>query len=208
MDHIESFYNDYIAQEGVLWSTQKGRDKVIRNAGLVYKAIESNITMCEKGYEVLKDFLNKILSKTYDWNEAKVEAQAFKDKALKPDYDRGTDAELRQMSMSYLKLKRNKLFNRADLKSDEVKPEMLKLLKACSENGTFANRLKAISDKYAKLIEDNKTKLEDLSKDSSTPNYAMMSLFVQEYRWYAQQIQLTHGDTAITTMRFDSKKFI
>lgn len=207
MDHIESFYKGYIAQEGILFSTEKSRGTVIQNASTVYNAIKTNLDMCEKAYDLLKDFLLKVIKTKYDWDNAKKDAEVFKKKALDLDYDRGTDAEMREMSMSFLRLRAAKVFKRADLKHDEVKPEMLKLVKACSEDGVFGRKYKELSDKYVALIADHKNEIEALSHDIESPNYAMMTLFRSEYIFFAQQIEATGLDAKTILKKFNSKKF-
>ena len=207
MDYIESFYKEYIAQEGIFISTKKSRGTVIQNASTVYNAIKTNLDMCEKAHDLLRDFLLKVIKTRYDWDKAKEDAEAFKKKAIDLDYGRGSDDEMKEMSMSFLRLRAAKIFKRADLKHDEVKPEMLKLIKACSEDGIFGRKYKELTDKYVAIIADHKNEIEALSHDIESPNYAMMTLFRDEYIFFARQIEATNSDAKMILRKFNSSKF-
>lgn len=150
---INIFENIQFLNEGILISTKRGRNKIYENTSKINKAIKSNIEMCEKSIPLLKEFLQvtESICKKYDKNLYD-KAVKLTEKLVKLDYDRGTEQELIEMSMSYIRNHMSKLFNRADWKNEDVKKEWLELEEKCSKDGEYVNRLTHCYNEISKIV--------------------------------------------------------
>lgn len=198
----------WVAQEGILWSTEKGRAKVSQNVRAIRHAIETNLEMCEKALPILKDFLKVCGQKV--WQDSDIEmlrqrSKTFTDDAMKLDYDRGSDAEMRSESMAYLKFRMNKIFNRADLKKDED-GEVAALMQDCSKDGKFGQAYDRLLKAYQDLQDDFKAIANKYGGNSL--NQEILYGWAREYDFFAQQLMMTHSDTKVVTKGFKPSKVL
>ena len=200
--------SDFLAQEGVLWSTAKGREKVIQNAAMVRNAITTNLDMCEKAIPILKGFLTTCISRVYkdtDVEKLKPTVQKFKDDTIALDYNRGTEQEMRKESMAFLKLRMNKIFNRADMGHKDVRPDVAALMQDCSAEGSLGSRYKPLADQYAKLIDDAVAARDRFI--SAPINVEMLSILAAEIKFFGDQLALTEADMGIMRNKFKKAKY-
>ena len=198
----------WVAQEGILWSTEKGRAKVSQNVRAIRHAIETNLDMCEKALPILKDFLKVCGQKV--WQDSDIEmlrqrSKKFTDDTMKLDYDRGSDAEMRSESMAYLKFRMNKIFNRADLKKDED-GEIAALIQDCSKDGKFGQTYDRLLKAYQDLQDEFKAIANKYGSNSL--NQEILYGWAREYDFFAQQLMLTHSDTKVVTKGFKPSKVL
>ena len=198
----------WVAQEGILWSTEKGRAKVTQNVRAIRHAIETNLEMCEKALPILKDFLKVCGQKV--WQDSDIEmlrqrSKKFTDDTIKLDYDRGSDAEMRSESMAYLKFRMNKVFNRADLKKDED-GDVAALMQDCSKDGKFGQTYDRLLKAYQDLQDDFKAIANKYGSNSI--NQEMLYGWAREYDFFAQQLMMTHSDTKVVTKGFKPSKVL
>ncbi len=182
--------------EGILISTKRGRDKIYENTSKIDKAIKVNIEMCEKSIPILKEFFQvaESICKKYD-KTLYDKAVKLTKKLVKLDYDRGTEQEMADMSMSYVKNHMSKLFNRADWKNEDVKKEWLDLEEKCSKDGEYVNRLIHCYNEISKIV----SKYERLAKvyDSLKlkEQREVIEQLATELSWFNNQTFMTASDT-------------
>lgn len=183
--------------EGILISTKRGRNKIYENTSKIDKAIKSNIEMCEKSIPLLKEFFQvaESICKKYDKNLYD-KAVKLTEKLVKLDYDRGTEQELADMSMSYIRNHMSKFFNKADWKNEDVKKEWLELEEKCSKDGEYVNRLIRCYNEISKIV----SKYEKLTKVYDGLKLKEQREVIEqlgiELSWFNNQTFMTASDTS------------
>jgi len=189
-----------IAEEGLLFSTNKSRARVLDNIQNIEKGMKSNFDMCEKAIAYLREyaqfiFTHKFLGTDEDLEICKKKAAEFHDKMIAIDYGRGPVKEMLKISRAYLKRNMNKKFNLADYRHENVKSAELELQKKCSEGGEYANKCLRLAEEFEKL-EDFVTKgVEKLPKGNELIG-ALLSLYKEEHNWAKNQTLLSVMDVA------------
>lgn len=178
-----------LAEEGIFIETKKGKMKVSENLRLIEEAISNGLTMVEKSIPLMNKYITDI-DKPYKADLIPI-AKKFQSECVKIDYDRGSDELLKKHSAAYVKLKRNKVFNRADYKSGEITPQMEAFLKKCSKGGEYANRVDKCVDEFEK-IKARFNKLYD--KIITDEAGALYNVGVREYKFFARELALYNMD--------------
>lgn len=201
MDQFQNIHAMCIAEEGILFSTSKGRNKVMDNISKIESSISGNLDMCKKAIPLIKDYLAKC-DKTWDDEErpeAEKIAKIFYDKAIALDYDRGSDQEMKAQSMAFLKYRFNKTFNRADMKHKDVQPAVLALYEKCAKGGTYGEAYREMSSQYVDLT-NTFSKLCD--KYENVPlTMAMLRVARDEMLFFMRQVQMTGGDFKVAQIK-------
>lgn len=197
MSNKSIFESVHFLNEGILFSSEKGRNKVLNNISDIHKAITANIEMCEKSIPLLKQFTNytRSICQKFDKNLYDKCGKLVED-LVKLDHNRGTEQELVQMSMSYMKYNCGKFFNRADRKKKEVNEKLLDLEQKCSKDGEYVKRLEK-AYKEIQNISEEALKIFEKYKDSiDQERAAVLKRLLEEIAYFNNQTFMTSGDAA------------
>ena len=186
-----------ILEEGIIFSTRAGREKVKNNINLINKALDVNLKAIELFIPLCNKYLNDIdkpltekdkMNGSKMWNIAK----KFHDESIDLDYGRGSEPELIEMSKSYIKYHFNKFFNRADLRHSDVSNEYNELMDKISEHGNYQKRIAKINNELEN-IRDRIIKMQTKYKNNSV-NLWFISVAIEEWNYNNTQSFLTLGD--------------
>lgn len=201
------FLNESISpvNEGILFSTNKGREKSKEAIAKVDKLIGVYLDHCEASTEIVSSLYKDLFIGDIATNIKKkfnvLKSNVEKLKSYKDDMEKEHDEIVGNFKGNIFHDMREKriFFNRADFNKKDVSNEYMNFIKKCSPDGEYYNR----ADKIYKIVVFNLDRLIS-SKDfdrikaanitPKTEEFKYFTEFLGLFNWWTIEIKYVAGD--------------